>query len=254
LGQILNSIKTNLHIRERKMAADKVARGTLWQGWILTVAFTVLLPIGLIIGASGDWNWLWGWLFVAVTVVGFTGSRLIVHRVHPDLLQERVRFTERRDEKAWDRWLTLAAVLLGPFLIYLLSGLDHRYGWSPELPPWLQVAALVVVTLAYGLGTWAMVANRFFSGHVRIQKERGHTVQTEGPYRFVRHPGYVASIISYFGYALMLGSLWALIPALLSNSLLVVRTALEDRTLQNELAGYRAYTRRTRYRLVPGIW
>jgi protein-S-isoprenylcysteine O-methyltransferase Ste14 len=98
------------------------------------------------------------------------------------------------------------------------------------------------------------VANRFFSGHVRIQKERGHTVQTGGPYRFVRHPGYVSSIVSYFSYALMLGSLWALIPAALSGSLFVVRTALEDRTLQDELAGYQAYTRQTRYRLIPGIW
>ncbi|MBU0705027.1 MAG: isoprenylcysteine carboxylmethyltransferase family protein, partial [Chloroflexi bacterium] len=105
-----------------------------------------------------------------------------------------------------------------------------------------------------GLFTWGMTANKFFSTSVRIQEERGHTVASEGPYRYVRHPGYVGYIIALFATALALGSLWALVPAVLATCLFVVRTALEDRTLQKELAGYKEYAQQVRYRLLPGVW
>jgi protein-S-isoprenylcysteine O-methyltransferase Ste14 len=99
-----------------------------------------------------------------------------------------------------------------------------------------------------------MVSNKFFSTSVRIQMERDHTVASGGPYRYVRHPGYVGYIVSGFAAPLALGSLWALIPAAITLCLLVVRTALEDRTLQDELDGYREYAARVRYRLLPGVW
>ena len=99
-----------------------------------------------------------------------------------------------------------------------------------------------------------MASNRFFSSVVRIQKDRGHTVVTGGPYQFVRHPGYVGGILSALGTALLLGSWWAFVPTGLLVCVIVVRTALEDRTLQAELEGYRDYAGRVRYRLLPGIW
>jgi protein-S-isoprenylcysteine O-methyltransferase Ste14 len=99
-----------------------------------------------------------------------------------------------------------------------------------------------------------MVSNKFFSTIVRIQKERGHTVQTGGPYRFVRHPGYASLLGSYITIPIALGSLWACIPMLLLVINLLIRTILEDRTLQNELDGYKEYARRVRYRLIPRIW
>ena len=99
-----------------------------------------------------------------------------------------------------------------------------------------------------------MTANRFFSTMVRIQEERGHVVASSGPYRYVRHPGYVGYITAAFATALALGSLWALVPAGLGMCAFVVRTALEDKTLQKELAGYKEYTQRVRYRLLPGVW
>jgi protein-S-isoprenylcysteine O-methyltransferase Ste14 len=108
--------------------------------------------------------------------------------------------------------------------------------------------------LSQGLFTWAMVSNPFFSTMVRIQTDRGQTVATGGPYRWVRHPGYVGYILSAVSTALLLGSLWALVPAVLTGVLLVVRTALEDRTLLEELEGYEEYARQVRYRLVPGVW
>lgn len=236
------------------MPGKNTDQRSLKQGLILAIIFTSVPPVVLVIGISGDWGWLWGWLFTGILGLGFVVSRIIAHRAHPDLLTERAQFTRQRNEKGWDRWLSVPALIIGTVLLYSVSGLDHRYGWSPALPSWVQVAAMIIVVLGYAVGTWAMVANRFFSVHVRIQTERGHTVQTGGPYRFVRHPGYASTIITYFAYALMLGSLWALIPAAVSNSLFVARTALEDRTLQAELPGYREYTQITRYRLFPGIW
>ena len=104
------------------------------------------------------------------------------------------------------------------------------------------------------LAHWAMLANPFFEKTVRIQEERGHHVATGGPYRFVRHPGYVAFILMGFALPLGVGSAWALVPAGLNAALIVARTALEDRTLRRELPGYAEYAQRTRYRLLPGVW
>ena len=102
--------------------------------------------------------------------------------------------------------------------------------------------------------TWAESVNKFFEPTVRIQTDRGHKVIDTGPYALVRHPGYVAACLLFMGMPLALGSLWALIPAVLSCLLLVVRTILEDRTLREELSGYEEYTQRVRYRLIPGVW
>jgi len=99
-----------------------------------------------------------------------------------------------------------------------------------------------------------MLANRFFSGVVRIQNERGHSVVSDGPYRWVRHPGYAGGFIGDLALPLLLGSAWAFIPAALTAGAVVLRTALEDRTLQAELPGYREYAQRTRFRLLPGVW
>jgi protein-S-isoprenylcysteine O-methyltransferase Ste14 len=137
---------------------------------------------------------------------------------------------------------------------YILAGLDVRFEWTAQMPLTLQIAALVIAALGYALGTWAMAANAFFSKVVRIQEDRGHAVATGGPYRYVRHPGYTGTIASELATPIMLGSLWALIPGGLAALLFVIRTALEDRTLHEELDGYRDYARRVRYRLLPGIW
>jgi protein-S-isoprenylcysteine O-methyltransferase Ste14 len=118
----------------------------------------------------------------------------------------------------------------------------------------VQVVAAGFVLLVSALSVWAMASNRFFSGTVRIQADRGHTVVDGGPYGFVRHPGYLAWCISAPAIPLMLGSLWALIPSLLGMCALVLRTSLEDRTLRKELPGYEDYARRVRYRLLPGVW
>jgi protein-S-isoprenylcysteine O-methyltransferase Ste14 len=139
-------------------------------------------------------------------------------------------------------------------LILIVAGLDQRFGWSTPLPPTVQAGALVVALLASLWTIWAMTANQHFYGVFHIDRERGHEVATAGPYRMVRHPGYLGALAFDLAVAIVLGSLWALIPAALVGVAIVTRTKVEDRALQAELDGYEAYAQQTRFRLVPGIW
>ena len=118
----------------------------------------------------------------------------------------------------------------------------------------MQWVAVVILLLCVLFSNWALVVNKYFSAIIRIQTDRGHTVITGGPYRYVRHPGYAGGVIANLVIPLMLGSLWALIPAVLTVIILFIRTAKEDQTLIDELPGYVEYAQRTRYRLIPGIW
>jgi protein-S-isoprenylcysteine O-methyltransferase Ste14 len=132
--------------------------------------------------------------------------------------------------------------------------LDFRNQASPELSSLVQGIALVVVVLGFLWGTWAFVVNAYFSAVVRIQEDRGQTVVQDGPYRFMRHPGYTGGLVAYLAVPVMLGALWALIPAVFLILVLIIRTSMEDKTLQEELPGYSEYAKRTRYRIIPGIW
>ena len=221
---------------------------------VVMFAAYVLLLSAVIFLAAGTLRWPMGWVYCGLTVTASLVSRGIVALVHPDLLSERGQFRRAEDVKSWDRPLSLAVGLLVPLVVLIVIGLDKRWSWSPLLPSWLAPLALVVAILSYAFATWAMVTNRFFSGVVRIQKDRGHHVVAGGPYRIVRHPGYAGGAMSMIATPLLLGSLWALIPAAGYIVLIVVRTRLEDRTLQEELPGYREYAQRTRYRLMPGLW
>jgi len=135
-----------------------------------------------------------------------------------------------------------------------VAGLDHRYTWSSLFPPWLIVTGFILISLGYAFAAWAFAENRFFSSVVRIQTDRGHAVCDSGPYRFVRHPGYAGSILALFGIVLALGSVWTLVPAVVASIIAVIRTVLEDQTLQKDLPGFRDYAQRVRYRLIPGIY
>lgn len=129
-----------------------------------------------------------------------------------------------------------------------------RYHWSGPIP-WIdQFDSLIVFSLSWAVQNWAMSANPFFSTAIRIQPERGHRVMTHGPYRFVRHPGYLAMAISMPATALALGSLCALIPALSYSAVMLCRTSREDMFLKHKLEGYSRYTGKVRYRLIPGLW
>jgi protein-S-isoprenylcysteine O-methyltransferase Ste14 len=140
------------------------------------------------------------------------------------------------------------------FPLVIVAGLDHRYGWSPVFPLWLIVLGFLLILLGYAFATWALIENRFFSSVVRIQVDRGHVVCDSGPYRIVRHPGYAGNVLALPGIVLALSSMWTIIPAVAALIIAVIRTVLEDQTLQDELPGYRDYTQRVRYRLIPRIY
>jgi protein-S-isoprenylcysteine O-methyltransferase Ste14 len=217
---------------------------------IIVVILLPLLPILI----SWRWNWWEAWAFAIILFLGFILSRLLAARKHPDIIAERAGSMEREDAKPWDRYLA-PAMALGGMVVPIVAGLEERYHWTPE--PFsleLKLAAILVMLLAYAFSSWAMIENAFFSGVVRLQTERGHTVCSSGPYRWVRHPGYVGSFWSYLAMPLLLDSAWAFIPVVLLLAVTLVRTRLEDRTLQEELPGYRDYAKRVRYRLFPGIW
>ena len=171
-------------------------------------------------------------------------------RINPELLNERAKVI-KKGAKLFDK---IFAVLYLPmyFMIMIISGFDAvRYGWS-TMPVWLTVLGLVMVISASYVSFWAMSVNSYFECTVIIQKEQ--QVCKSGPYRFIRHPGYAAGIVSVLAVPLILGSWWGLLPSVLLVIILVIRTLLEDRTLQKELVGYKEYTRTTRYRLLPFIW
>ncbi len=204
--------------------------------------------------AAGTLSWPEAWVYIALLLLSTIISRLIIWVRNPDLLRERANFTRSEGVPAKDRLLVLTSVLLGPVALMVTAGLDHRYQWSPQLATGWRVSAGLLMLLGYALAVWAMIANPYFSAVVRIQEDRGQVVVTEAPYTFVRHPAYSGAFLGNLTLPIMLNSLWALLPSLLLMILLISRTKLEDDLLQSELAGYREYCTKTRYRLVPWIW
>lgn len=205
----------------------------------------------LLFGAAGRLGWGAGWayLLLYLAFIGLNGVLLLPAK--RELIAERGRVAP--NTQRWDLVLAALYTFIGPAIL-LVSGLDERFGWSQPFSPAVAVVAGAVMALGYGGFSWAMASNPFFSTVVRIQAERGHTVVSSGPYRFVRHPGYAGGIPLTLATPFLLGSWWGLIPAVALVAILVVRTALEDNTLQRELPGYAEYARRVRYRLVPGVW
>jgi protein-S-isoprenylcysteine O-methyltransferase Ste14 len=205
----------------------------------------------LLFASAGRADWSRAWVYLGVVLLGELLTAAILAAVNPVILEKRGRMAA--DAKSYDRvfvalWLILA--LVTP----VVAGLDVGRSGDASVPLAGMYVGLVVMLLAYLLGAWAMAVNEHFELLVRIQTDRGHRVVSSGPYRIVRHPGYLAAIVGALTSPLILGSLWAFAPVVAGALLFTVRTALEDRTLRAELAGYQEYAARTRHRLLPGIW
>jgi len=218
----------------------------------MIVSFLLIPLVPLL--AAGDWGWPRGWLYAFITIGMSILSRVLIFKKSPDLIKERASFASAEGVKPWDKKLVPWIAIYLPLVTLIVAGLNERFGWPPEVPLWLAWLSLVVILLGYAIGIWAMLSNPFFSAVVRIQTERGHVTVEAGPYRYVRHPGYSSGIFTWLAIPLLLGSYWALIPAAVACTLTVLRTRLEDQTLVEELLGYREYSQRTRYRLLPGVW
>lgn len=223
---------------------------TYWAG--LTAVYA--LHAGVLLLCGYDWGWWQGWAYSVLFAFAGIGMRLWAERRHPGLMAERAQLSRAPGVKSWDRLLAPLMVVSLGLPLFVVAGLDHRFGWSPDYQSWLNILGLVLAAAGYGFTGWAFLENRFFSSVVRIQSERGHVVCDTGPYNIVRHPGYSGSVLPPFAMVLALDSVWVLIPATAALIIAVLRTALEDRTLQKELPGYRAYADRVRYRLIPGVY
>jgi protein-S-isoprenylcysteine O-methyltransferase Ste14 len=201
--------------------------------------------------SAGRIDWWPAWAAIAVWLSWYAVMDILILRFTSDLMAERL--SPPKGAKAWDRAI-MSTVRLTQLARYILAGLDQRYGWTGHFPLAAQIAGLAMCVLSYTLFEWAMTSNAFFSQIVRIQSDRGHAVATDGPYRYVRHPGYVGLIVFELAISTLLASWWAILAGGVCAILFILRTALEDRTLQAELPGYTDYARQVRYRLLPGIW
>ncbi len=243
------------HPFKEKLMAEKTNDNAFSIGMgVARFAFTLVFILGIFYLTSGRLDWWEVWAYTANFLIVVIFGRIVLVVIRPDQIKERMEAGQKENVKSWDKWIVPVIGLYMPFLSMAAAGLDKRFGWSPDLPDGIQIAALAVLYAGGMLGNWAMFTNRFFSSHVRIQTDRGHTVVDNGPYSVVRHPGYAGGLLAWIAAPVFFSSWWTAIPCVVTIILFIYRTSLEDRTLQEELPGYKEYTRRVRYRLLPGIW
>lgn len=220
--------------------------------WFSIIIIHLSIPIILLV-CGWDLSWWQAWVFFVLIVTAGIGGRIWAEYRHPGILAERFNF-KAQDVKSWDKVMGPLMALSLSFPLVIVAGLDHHFAWSAHLPIWMNLLGLALITFGYAFATWALIENRFFFSLVRIQKDREHEVCNSGPYRIVRHPGYAGNILALPGIVLALGSVWTLIPVVIAIIISVIRTELEDRTLQEELEGYKEYVQGVQYRLIPGIY
>ena len=208
----------------------------------------------LFFSAAGHIGISRGWLFLILSEIAMFGGMVVVSVINPELVNQRGRWKKIKDTKQWDKRIMPLFGVFAFYVVMLVAGLDvGRYRWSN-----LGIGFSVLGSIGYAIGHafmyWAMLVNRHFEVTVRIQKDRNHKVISNGPYKIVRHPGYVGAILWTLSTPLIVGSAWGIVPAAIAVLLLIFRTWLEDRTLLKELDGYNDYSKRTKYRLLPSIW
>jgi protein-S-isoprenylcysteine O-methyltransferase Ste14 len=233
-------VPEGLH-KENNMNKNIMRR--IFQVWFILIIQGVILFI-----AAWTIYWLWAWIFLFLSVVMLMINLMVIPA---ELIEERGK--KKEDVKKWDKIVT-SLNIIPTLCIFLFSGLDYRLHWTQELPILFNISGLILLILGSMLFTWAMISNKFFSTMVRLQTDRNHQVATSGPYKLVRHPGYVGYIIMFLAIPLALGSLWSLSFSVIITILLIIRTYLEDKTLKKELKGYTEYSELVKYKLIPFIW
>jgi len=219
---------------------------------IVVQSVLILVSFAILFAAAGTINWINGWVYFVLACLSQLISWVILAKVNPQLLNARGSVV-KEDTKGFDKvWVVMYPVLTLVNLVII--GFDAvRFHWS-SVPIWLSILGIVLFIPAFVIATWAMAVNRFFEWTVRIQDDRSHYVCKDGPYRFIRHPGYTGLIVSVLVGPLILGSCWGLVLSFILTLVVIARTALEDRTLQKELPGYREYAQTVKYRLLPFVW
>jgi protein-S-isoprenylcysteine O-methyltransferase Ste14 len=219
---------------------------------IFQFAFSITIWAGLLFWSAGTVKWVRGWIHLGLWVVTLLVNFFILLKRNPTLLAIRTKM--QRFELKFDILLMLLIMTPAVVAVPIVAGLDAvRYQLLP-IPFWAVFPAVLLHITGDALMLWAMVVNPFMEKAIRIQTERGHHVITTGPYAIVRHPMYAGFILLFLGVPLMLGSGWVFVPVSIVLAALIIRTVFEDRILQIKLPGYEAYTKKTHYRLLPGIW
>jgi protein-S-isoprenylcysteine O-methyltransferase Ste14 len=218
---------------------------------LVQVVVTLSIALGIYFLAAGRADLAWGWVYLGIGVVSLVGGGWYILRHNPQVINERGRPAE--NQKTWDK--IILAIYTPLFVaVYIVAGLDARFGWSEVMPLWLHLVGVLISFSSMALTYSAMAHNKFLAQVVQIADQRGHRVATEGPYHYIRHPMYASLILSWPALAFVFGSYWALVPAGLAALMILIRTILEDRTLLAELPGYKEYAQKTPYRLLPGVW
>jgi protein-S-isoprenylcysteine O-methyltransferase Ste14 len=220
--------------------------------WLIKSAASLAAMAAVLFGSAGTFRWVGAWWYLALIAGNQALLLALLLPNRPDLLAERSEV--RQGTKPWDPPLAASMAIVGPMAMALIAGLDVRHDWIGYVSPGLAQSGLLTAVVGSSITIWSMVANAYFSGIVRIQAERGHQVISSGPYRIVRHPGYLGAVLVTLGTPYLLGSRWAVFASWMIVGVIVLRTWLEDRTLSAELPGYREYAQRVRYRLLPWIW
>jgi protein-S-isoprenylcysteine O-methyltransferase Ste14 len=228
---------------------SSLAKGIITRS--IQVLVYIVLQALILFAASGDLAWTWAWVYLGVGFLSTIVSTTFLFARSPETIAERGH-PERGE--TWDKRVSGLWGILQFIVLPLVAALDARLRWDADPDTWVHLLGTFFYAIGLALFGWAMISNAYFSTTVRIQKERGHKVCRTGPYNYIRHPGYTGTICQSLGIPALLGSVWALIPALLAVVLIVIRTSLEDRLLSTELEAYSEYAHETRYRLIPGVW
>jgi len=217
----------------------------------LTRAMCSFAGIGvLLFMTAGTVQWLGAWVFLFEISIGGLVTESWLARRDPDLLAER---RSTRGQVGWDRILTTIIPLLWLGWLPLMALDAARFQWS-AVPGWLQCVGAIILAASFFLVHLTYRENSYAAPVVKIQRERGHTAITTGPYEYVRHPIYASGLLSYLGTPLLLGSWYGLAIVPVMTALLAFRAVMEERMLKAELDGYLEYSARVRYRLLPMVW
>jgi protein-S-isoprenylcysteine O-methyltransferase Ste14 len=233
---------------------DEPKKGLNRAGYkrMVLLCFFYLLQTAIFFIAAGRLNLPRAWLFYGLNLGFVIVNMVIGSKLFPELVNVRGEI-KKKDTKSWDIVFAIIYTLM-LFVSPAIAGLDvGRYLWSDIAIYWV-IPGVVLFFVSVIFVDWAMMTNTYFDTAVRIQKDRGHSVVSTGPYKIIRHPGYVGMILLYISFPLIIGSLFAWIPAAIIIVSLFIRTALEDKTLRNELEGYLDYSKKVKYRLIPGVW
>jgi protein-S-isoprenylcysteine O-methyltransferase Ste14 len=227
----------------------KYLKGILARAGQILFVFAFMAAVLFL--SAGNVRWIAAWVYLGISLVAVSINAAVMLRTNPETVAER---GQSKGWKGWDKLVSGLFAVSQYLLLPLVAGLDARFHWSGEIGRAWQTAGALLYALGMAGTSWAMLTNAFFSTAARIQADRGQQVCRTGPYKYIRHPGYTSIILQSLSTAILLGSIWALIPAVIANACMITRTALEDKMLQHELAGYSEYTQQVKYRLVPMIW